>query len=164
MARACGPARHQTSKLHLDDFGKSSVNIINRPCADHENDISVPLFSMLFGRAPTGQLHWGGRHRRRPCRTQCIGTCFYYYRSAGRTQSMFYGEGFWLMTGGKVAERLQCHLIYWLLSTVMRSNSVLTSLHLPSLSSFLSLSILIFFPPYLCLWQPPSFLRGLSQF
>lgn len=40
--------------------------------------------------------------------------------------------------------------------TVMRSNSVLTPLRLPSLPSLFS-SILIFLPLYLCLWQPPSF-------
>ncbi|TNN81927.1 hypothetical protein EYF80_007835 [Liparis tanakae] len=56
---ACGPARHQTSQQHLDDFGKSGINIINRPSADHGKDTPPSAFCMLFGHSATGQHKMG---------------------------------------------------------------------------------------------------------
>lgn len=48
----------------------------------------------------------GGRHRRRPCRTQCTGTCFYYYRSGGshapEHRACFTGRAFDWWWGGKL--------------------------------------------------------------
>ena len=62
---------------------KSGTNTINRPSVDHEKDTPSSSSPVLFGHTPTGQHKSDGRHRRRPCRTQCTGTCFYYYRSGG---------------------------------------------------------------------------------
>ena len=94
---ACGPAGQQTSKQHLDDFGKLSINFINRPSVDHGKLTPSSSFPMLFGHTPTGPHNSDGRHRRRPCRTlhwDMFLLLQVWRQSCARTQSMFYGEGF----------------------------------------------------------------------
>lgn len=100
---------------------KSDINTINWPCVDHEKSHPILLYPMMFDQTPIGQHNSDGRCKRRPCRTYCAGTCFYYYRSWGshapEHNACFTGRAFdWW--GGETAEWLQWHLIYWLLTTL----------------------------------------------
>lgn len=89
---------------------------------------------MLFGHTATGQHNSERRHRRRPCRTRCTGTCFYYYRSdtvmCQNTEHVLQerlltddgGESCWMAAVAFDLQAPRC--------TVMRSNSVFAPLHL----------------------------------
>lgn len=95
---ACGPARRQMSEQHLDDFGKSGVNIINRPCVDHEKDTHPPLPPCCLATHPqdnttqTGDT--GGATLSNIVHWDMFLLLQVWRQSCARTQSMFCGEGF----------------------------------------------------------------------
>lgn len=127
------PVRHQTSRKTLGWLWKIRHQY-------HQSTFCWPwkgspvFLQMLFGHTATGQHDSGRRHRRRPCRTQCTGTCFYYYRSdtvmcqntehvlQGRLLTDDGGESCWMAAVAFDLQAPHC--------TVMRSNSVLAPLHL----------------------------------
>lgn len=157
---ACGPARHQTSKQHLDDFGKSGINIINRPSADHENDTPSSSFPCCLATHPQDNTTQMGDTGGDLVEHSALG----HVSIITGLEAVMHQNTEHVLRGGLLTDDggescRKAAVAFDLLAsqcTVMRSNSVLTPLHLPSLPLRFP-SILIFLPFYLCLWQPPSF-------
>lgn len=173
------PARLSGRPGNMDDLGKSSVDVINWKGAGGGISCGRRTHTETYTYTHTHtHTRRDVRQRKQPCCARCTGTCFYYYRSGGagvRAVSCSMGKevgegGGWVGWGGVVGWLMMegsCKMAaaaFDLLAphcTVMRSDSVLTLLHLcsvPSLLLVLAHLRLCLAPPHTPTICGPSFL------